>query len=89
MRINEDIIGKEVLDSSASIIGKVQDVEYDSAINSLTSLIIITTSSKNFFKSEEKKIKLPFEAIQSIGDKIIIKDYVNELEELLEKINQI
>ena len=40
MRIIEEIIGKEVLDSSAIVIGKVKDVEVDFETQSLESFIL-------------------------------------------------
>ena len=54
MRVKEEIIGKEVVDISGRLIGKVTDVEVDFETNTLENLVIgkggILTKSWNFKK---------------------------------------
>ncbi|RAP45147.1 MAG: photosystem reaction center subunit H [Methanosphaera sp. rholeuAM6] len=83
MRLLDDIIGKEIIDSSANILGKVKDIEIDTSINKINFIIVTKgKSNKKFGSSEEEKI--PFEMINQIGDKIILKD---DLLDLQERIN--
>ena len=81
MRLLDDIIGKEILDSSANILGKVKDIEIDTASNRIDS-IIITKSSKGGLTNKIGSSKpseeiIPFERKKKIGDKIILKEELN------------
>ena len=40
MRIVEEVIGKEVLDSSAMVIGRVKDIEFNIETNKIVALIV-------------------------------------------------
>ncbi len=83
MRLLNDIIGKEILDSSANILGKVKDIEIDASSNRINSIIITKGGSTRKFRSTNEEEKIPFELISHIGDKIVlkkdIKDIVNEI----------
>ena len=70
MRIIKDVINKEVVNSQATIIGKVVDIDFDTTTNTLESLIIVT--NKGRMKSSEE-IRIPFEEVSRIGDKILIR----------------
>lgn len=78
MRIMNDIISKEVLDSSATILGKIVDVEIDSSNNIIESIVIINSTYKSFRKNNSKELIIPFEMIGKIGDKIILKKDITE-----------
>lgn len=76
MRLLDDIIGKEILDSSANIIGKVKDIEIDTSSNKIEFIIVTKGGfSKKIGTSKEEKI--PFEIISRIGDKIILENESN------------
>lgn len=70
MRIINDIINKEVVNGEAMTIGKVVDIEIDTAANAIESLIIVKNKGRR--KSSEE-IKIPFEEVSRIGDMILIK----------------
>ena len=79
MRLLNDIIGKEILDSSANVIGKVKDIEIDNSSKNLDFLIINKGSSGKILKSSNEEEKIPFEMINSIGDKIILKEDLKDI----------
>jgi sporulation protein YlmC with PRC-barrel domain len=71
MRIIDDIHNKEVIDTQANILGVVGDIELDTISNSLKSLIIVKSSG---FTKDNEEVQIPFEDVLKIGDKIIVKD---------------
>ncbi|RAP52185.1 MAG: hypothetical protein BZ137_09110 [Methanosphaera sp. rholeuAM130] len=71
MRIVDNIIGKEVVNNEATILGKAVDVEVDTTTNILESLIVTNQSESD---DKHEKIRIPFEEVLRIGDKILIKD---------------
>ena len=80
MKIVEDIIGKEVVNSDGKLIGKVADVEYDADTNELESLILRKggiSESLNISKSENV---IPLDMVSKIGDKILLKDVFDVLD---------
>lgn len=79
MRLLNDIIGKEILDSSANVIGKVKDIEIDPSSKKLDFLIINKESSGRKLRSTNEEEKIPFEMIKSIGDKIILKEDLKDI----------
>lgn len=84
MRLLDDLIGKEILDNEANIIGKVKDIEINAANSKIESIISVEEIKKTF-GHETKETKIPFEMVQSIGDKIILKRE-NDIESLLYSI---
>jgi len=74
MKIVENIIGKEVVNTDAKLIGKVVDVELDEDTNEIESLILKKggiSETLNISKSEDV---IPYDMISRIGDKILLKD---------------
>ncbi|MBZ9571670.1 PRC-barrel domain-containing protein [Methanobrevibacter sp. TMH8] len=74
MKIVEDIIGKEVVNTDAKLIGKVADIEFDEDTKELISLILKKggiSETLNISKSEDV---IPYDMISKIGDKILLKD---------------
>ena len=71
MRIIDDIHNKEVIDTQANILGVVGDIELDTISNSLKSSIIVKSSG---FTKDKEEVQIPFEDVLKIGDKIIVKD---------------
>ena len=66
-----ELFGKEVLDSNANQIGKVVDIEVDMLQGTVHHMLI-----KSGFT---KKLVVPLDKINKIGDKIILKVMENEL----------
>lgn len=81
MRLLDDLIGKEIIDTEAKIVGKIKDIEIDASNNKIESIISIEKIDK-IIGHETKESIIPFEMIQKIGDKVILKDE-NSLDSLL------
>lgn len=78
MRVAEDIIGKEVLDSSATIIGKVKDMEVNLGTKKIEAIVIGTGSlSESIGISKEENV-IPYDMVKQIGDKILLKEHIDE-----------
>jgi sporulation protein YlmC with PRC-barrel domain len=74
MKIIEDVIGKEVVNTDAILIGKVSDLEFDEDTREIESLILKKggiSETLNISKSEDV---IPYDMISRIGDKILLKD---------------
>lgn len=79
MRINEQLKGKEVIDSSGMVIGKVKDVELDWDDNSIKAIVLGEGGiSESLGLSKDEKF-IPYDMIKQIGDKILLKDGIDEL----------
>lgn len=71
MRIKDELIGKEVLDSEIQIAGKVIDAVMDKDTYEVTDLVVKKTGLSEQLKSSEDIV--PIELVKVIGDKIILK----------------
>lgn len=74
MRVIEEIIGKEVLDSSAIIIGKVKDVEVDFETKTLEAFILGKGGISEGLGISKGETIVPYEMVKKIGDKILLKN---------------
>jgi sporulation protein YlmC with PRC-barrel domain len=74
MRLIEEIIGKEVLDSSAIIIGKVKDVEVDFETKTLEAFILGKGGISEGLGISKGETIVPYEMVKKIGDKILLKN---------------
>ena len=86
MRLLNDLIGKEVLDHTALVIGKVKDVEIDTSSNKNESIIISKGGTGESIGISKAESLVPFEMINRIGDKVILKKAINEAEQLVEEL---
>lgn len=73
MRIVEEIIGKEVLDSSATIIGKVKDVEVNMETNEIEAFVLGKGGISEGLGISKGETIVPFDMVSRIGDKILLK----------------
>jgi len=78
MRIIEEIIGKEVLDSSAIVIGKVKDVEVNFETQSLESFILGKGGISEGLGISKGETIVPYDMVKKIGDKILLKNIIKE-----------
>ena len=78
MRIIEEIVGKEVLDSSAIVIGKVKDVDVDFETKSLDSFILGKGGISEGLGLSKGETIVPYDMVNKIGDKILLKELMNE-----------
>jgi sporulation protein YlmC with PRC-barrel domain len=74
MKIVKELIGKEVLNKDAVIVGKVSDVEFDPNTQIIESLILKKGSISETLHISKGENVIPYDLIGSIGDKIILKD---------------
>ncbi len=70
----EEIIGKEVLDSSAMIIGRVKDVEVNAETNEMEAFVLSKGGISESLGLSGNEILIPFGRIKEIGDKILLED---------------
>jgi len=73
MRIAEEIVGKEVLDSSAVIIGKVKDVEVNMETREIEAFILSKGGISEGLGLSKGETVVPYDMIKKIGDKILLK----------------
>ncbi len=74
MKVVEDIIGKEVVNTDAVLIGKVSDVEYNDETKELESLILKKGGISETLNISKSENVIPYDMISKIGDKILLKD---------------
>ena len=74
MRIIEEIIGKEVLDSSAVVIGKVRDLELNIYTNQIEAFILGKGGISEGLGLSKGETVVPYDMIKQIGDKILLKN---------------
>ena len=72
MRTKEEIIGKEVVDVNARVIGKVKDVDINFETRTVERLIVGQGGILQSIRSSEDII-IPLHMVIAIGDKILIK----------------
>lgn len=80
MRIREEIIGKEVLNGQAEVLGRVKDVEANEETNEIESLILSKGGISESLGLSSNEVIVPIEQVKQIGDKILL---VNKIESIL------
>lgn len=73
MRIVEEVVGKEVLDNTAVIIGKVKDVQIDMETNTIESLVLGKGGISEGLGLSKGETIVPYDMVKKIGDKILLK----------------
>jgi sporulation protein YlmC with PRC-barrel domain len=76
MRVKEEIIGKEVVDSSAVIIGKVKDVEVNFETQELVAFVVAKGGISEDLGISKSETIVPYEMVRIIGDKILLESTV-------------
>lgn len=78
MRVVEQIKGKEVIDSTAMVVGIVKDVEINWDENQIEAIVLGEGGiSASLGLSKNEKF-IPYDMVKQIGDKIILKENLNE-----------
>ena len=74
MRINEQLKGKEVIDSSGMVLGKVKDIEINWDENQIVVIVLGNGSVlESLGLSKDEKV-IPYDMVNHIGDKILLKE---------------
>jgi sporulation protein YlmC with PRC-barrel domain len=77
MKYHKDMHGKEVIDSCGNVLGKVKDIAWDESTKEIKFFEIGTGGIMEMIGRGDKKI-LPFDIIDSIGEKILINTETTE-----------
>ena len=86
---HKDVQGKEVVDRLGNVIGKVNNISWDKSTKQIKFFEIGTGGLMEMLGRGEKKI-LPFDIIETIGDKILIKtENTNLTNEDIANINNV
>ncbi len=73
MRIKQEMIGKEVVDVNAMVVGNVKDVEANFENNTLEAFIVGKSGILESLGSSKNDLIIPLNMVMAIGDKIIVK----------------
>ena len=72
MKINNDLLGKEVVDESGDQVGVVKEVEWDAKNNKVTGIVLKEGGVSAKLGLGDKEM-VPYESIRSIGDNVLVK----------------
>ena len=78
MRIVKELIGKEVLATDVTVMGKVVDVDIDDEDWVIESIIVSKGGIQQTLNIRKSELVIPFDTISKIGDKVILKDIFDE-----------
>jgi sporulation protein YlmC with PRC-barrel domain len=76
MKINEEVIGKEVVDKSGDMWGIVMDVEWNWKTNKIEYILLKEDGITSKLGLGTKEI-LPYESIDAIGEKILVSKNIS------------
>ena len=76
MKFNE-LVNKEVIDQKGNSLGKVKNIEWDNETKEVINFEISSGGFKDALGMGEHKV-LPFDGIESIGDKVLLKKQIIE-----------
>ncbi|MBU4535106.1 MAG: PRC-barrel domain-containing protein [Euryarchaeota archaeon] len=79
IRINEKIIGKEVINNAGMMIGKVIDVVFDDDTREIKSIVIGPGGIAAGFKLSRSETIIPFKMVHQIGDNLVLKKGFNKV----------
>jgi sporulation protein YlmC with PRC-barrel domain len=79
MRIKEEIIGKEVVDISGIVIGKVKDVEVNFETQLLETFVIGKGGVFGGLGIGNNETIIPYDQVRIIGDKVLLKNEIHEI----------
>lgn len=73
INVADELLGKEVIDGSGKLVGRIKDVLWDFKSNRIESLLVEEQSGSflSRMRSSEKQ-SIPYTRIHSIGDKILV-----------------
>lgn len=73
LNVVEELQGKEVIDGTGKLVGKVKDIVWNFKSNQVESLVVEEQGGNllNRIRSSEKQF-IPYGRIHSIGDKVLV-----------------
>lgn len=77
LRIIKEIIGKEVINGSAVIIGRVKDIDINFDTNEMEAFVVTKGGISESLGLSNGELIIPIERIKQIGDKILLEDEVD------------
>lgn len=72
MKINDELLGKEVVDESGDVVGIVKEVDWDPNQNKVVDLVLKEGGISAKMGLGEKKM-VPYNNINQIGEKVLIR----------------
>jgi sporulation protein YlmC with PRC-barrel domain len=75
LKIKDKTIGKEVIDNHGATVGKIKDLDLDLYSNKIDAIELEDTGLSSKLRIGNKKI-VPFDLVEQIGDKVIIKKII-------------
>lgn len=78
MRIVKELVGKEVLATDVTVMGKVIDIDFDDEEGIIESIIVSKGGIQETLNIRKSELVIPFDMISKIGDKVIIKDLFDD-----------
>ena len=89
MRIVKELVGKEVLGTDVTVMGKV-DVDFDIDTDEIVSIIVSKGGIQESLNISKSELVVPYDMIHKIGDKILLKDAFGEnLDQLEDEIQDL
>ncbi len=90
MRVVGELVGKEVLSSEIKLMGKVIDVDFDDLDATVESIIVSSGGIQETLNIRKSELVVPFDMIEKIGDKIILKDlFEDEFSQIEDEIEDL
>lgn len=74
LRIKEEIFGKEVLNGSADVLGRVKDVEVNPETNEMEAFVVSKGGVSESLGFSNNDLIIPIDKVKQIGDKILLED---------------
>jgi sporulation protein YlmC with PRC-barrel domain len=74
LRIREEIFGKEVLNGSADVLGRVKDVEVNPETSEMEAFVVSKGGIAESLGFSSDELIIPIDKIKQIGDKILLED---------------
>lgn len=78
MRMVKELVGKEVLATDVTVMGKVIDIDFDDEEGIIESIIVSKGGIQETLNIRKSELVIPFDMISKIGDKVIIKDLFDD-----------
>lgn len=75
MKINQELLGKEVIDESGEQVGIVKEVEWNHESNKVEYIVLKEGGLSAKLGLGEKQ-RIPYESVTTIGEKILIKGHL-------------